>query len=280
MNASLFAAESGPHVAIKADTITTIFGVPINSSMILGGIAYLALLALLLFVARGVAKGSTNKLVLLVQWAYEGLLSSTNEIVGNKKVARSLAPLAITMFFAVVFCNWFGILPGVGSVLWNGVPLFRGMAADLNFTFALAIITMVGVQIYAIKQFGLFGNAKRYLKNPFKDIIGAFEGLLEFIGEFSRFVALSMRLFGNVFGGEVLLGVMSFLTGWLAWLPLPLLMGFELFIGALQAYVFYMLTVIFTSLALQHGHGEHSEHATPSDKTDTMVSSKLSKESN
>lgn len=256
MNSSLIlAASDGPHVSIVAETIFHVFGVPVTNSMILGAVAYAVLLGTMLWVARSIHKGSRNRFVLMVQWAYEMLLHATEDIIRDKKLARSVAPLAITMFFAIMLNNWLGVMPGVGSLHSGEAPLLRGMAADLNFTFALAIITMVAVQVYAVKQLGFFGNLGRYFRNPLKDAVGAFEGILELIGEFSRFVALSMRLFGNVFGGEVLLTVMAFLSGWFAWLPLPLFMGFELFIGALQAYVFYMLTIIFISLAVE-GHGE------------------------
>jgi len=253
-------ASTGPHISITSETIFTVFGVSITNSMILGIIGYALLVLTAILLARGVKNGSRSRFVLAGQWLFEMLYNMTADILGDKKLARRVAPLAITIFFAVMFNNWLGTMPGVGPITYNGSPLFRGLAADLNFTFALAIITMVSVQIYAIKQHGAWGNAKRYLVNPFKNPVGTFEGILEFVGEFSRFVALSMRLFGNVFGGEVLLVVIAYLTQWLGFLPLPIFMGFELFIGALQAFVFYILTIIFIALAVSHGdHG--SDHS-------------------
>jgi F-type H+-transporting ATPase subunit a len=109
-------------------------------------------------------------------------------------------------------------------------PLFRALPADLNFTFALAIITIIASQIYAVRKHGFFGNIGRYLKNPIKDPIGAFEGILEFVGvSFSRLVALSFRLFGNAFAGEVLLLLIAVLTSYFASVVLPFFMAFELF---------------------------------------------------
>jgi len=257
---NFFAAE-GPHVSIVADRLFTIAGVPITNSMILGILATATLIIVAVMLARAVASGSTSRFALAGQWLYEALYKMTNDVIGDDKLTRQVAPLALAIFFGVLINNWFGVLPGVGSITYNEAPLFRGLAADLNFTFALAVVTMVAVQIYAVKQHGFFGNASRYLVNPLKNPVGAFEGILEFVGEFSRFVALSMRLFGNVFGGEVLLSVISFLSGWAGFLPLPIFMGFELFVGALQAFVFYMLTIIFISLAVSHGHGgEHEKH--------------------
>lgn len=259
---SLLVAAS-PQVSIVAEKLFSIGGVPVTNSMLLGFFAYSLLILLAVLLARAVTRGSKNRLVVGAQWIFEGLLTSTEEVIGSPKLARRVAPLAITIFFVVIFNNWFGILPGVGSIQYGSEPLFRGLGADLNFTFALAIITMVTVQIYAVKEHGFFGNIGRYILNPLKNPIGAFEGILELVGEFSRFVALSMRLFGNVFGGEVLLTVIAFLSGWFGFLPLPLFMGFELFIGGLQAYVFYMLTIIFISLAVEHHDSEHATEKKP-----------------
>ena len=258
-----FAAADGPHVVIFAEEVFSLWGFPITNSMILGFIGYALLITGAVLLARAVERGSKNRLVVGVQWMFEALLNMTEEIIGNKKIARSLAPLAITIFFAVMLSNWLGVMPGVGSILANdGVPIFRGLAADLNFTIGLSIITMITVQIYAIKQFGFFGNIGRYVYNPIKNPVGAFEGALEIVGEISRLISLSMRLFGNVFGGEVLLAVIAYISGWFAFLPLPIFMALELFIGALQAFVFYILTVIFVSLAVSH-HSDSHEAASP-----------------
>ncbi len=254
-----FIASAGPHISIKAEQVFEVMGVSITNSMILGIVGYVIIIVVAVMLAKGVQRGSRSKFVLAGQWLFEMLYQMTVDVLGNKILARRVAPLAITIFFVVMASNWLGTMPGVGPIHWGEAPLFRGLAADLNFTFALSIVTMVSVQMYAIQQFGIWGNARRYLINPLKNPVGTFEGVLEFIGEFSRFVALSMRLFGNVFGGEVLLVVIAFLTSWFGFLPLPIFMGFELFIGALQAFVFYMLTIIFISLAVSHGdHGAES----------------------
>lgn len=261
MTAVTLFASNGPHISIKAEKLFEVAGIPITNSLLLGLLGYTLLIVVMLYLAREVRRGSRSRFAIAGQWLFEMLYGMTKDVLGDAKLARRVAPLAITIFLAVMFNNWLGVMPGVGPIHYNGQPLFRGLAADLNFTFALSIVTMVAVQLYAIKQHGIWGNAKRYLISPLKDPVGAFEGVLEFIGEFSRFVALSMRLFGNVFGGEVLLTVIAFLTSWFGWLPLPIFMGFELFIGALQAFVFYMLTIIFISLAVSHGGHDTDEHS-------------------
>lgn len=235
---------------------------PITNSMLLGLIGVVVMVTVLGTAAHQLKAGKKNRFVSLVQWVFEGMYGTVLEIIPDKKMAKSIAPLALTIFFTILFTYWAGILPGVGTIKLGGSELLRGLPTDLNFTFALALITMVAVQFYAVKHHGFFGNAGRYLINPIKNPIGAFEGFLELIGEFSRLIALALRLFGNAFAGEVLLIIIAVLSGYAASLSLPFFMAFELFIGFIQAYVFFMLTIIFASLAVQsHGDSHSPEHS-------------------
>ncbi len=251
------------HISLAAETLFHIGPVAVTNSMLLGLVGVAVLVISLFYVTYKVKRHEYNHFVGLVQWTFEGFLHSTEDIIGDKVLARRIFPLAMTIFFTVLITYWMSIIPGVGPITYNGAPLFRGLPADLNFTFALAIITIVTSQIYAIQRHGFFGNIGRYLKNPIKDPIGAFEGVLELIGEFSRLVALSLRLFGNAFAGEVLLLVIGVLTSYFASVTLPFFMAFELFIGFIQAYVFFVLTLIFTSLAVAV-HSSHNEPNTTS----------------
>jgi F-type H+-transporting ATPase subunit a len=196
------------------------------------------------------------------------MLGQVDSVIPDKKMARQVAPLALSIFFIMLFSYWMSVLPGLESVTYNHVPVLRSLAADLNFTFAVAIVVFITVQFQAIRAHGPIGNLGRYFRNPLKDPIGAFEGLLEFIGEFSRYAALSVRMFGNCFAGEILLVIIGVLTSYFSVLALPLFMAFELFIGFVQAYVFFILTVIFTSLAVEH-HGDHPETITHQDHSHT-----------
>ena len=258
----LFAAE-GPHISLQADTLFSIGPIPITNSMVLGVFGYGLVVWMMVYTARMIRAGRTNRFVTAVSWVFEMLYKTVMQVTGDRRLAHRLAPLAITIFFFVLTNYWLGIVPFVGPITYNDLPLFRGLAADLNVTFALAIISMVAAQMYAIKAHGLFGNAGRYLRNPFTDPAGAFEGVLELIAEFSRLVALSLRLFGNVFAGEVLIVVIGYMTSYVAPVALLPFYVMELFIGAIQAYVFFMLTTVFVSLGTaSHGH-DHSSADTP-----------------
>ncbi len=248
------------HISISTQPLFHIGGFPITNALFTGVIGGVITLAILFFVASRVKRGKYNRFVGLVQWVFEGLIDQINSVIPDKKVARRITPLAVTIFFVVLINYWLSVIPGLESVMWNGVPVLRSLTADLNFTLGLAIITIITVQIYAVKYLTALGNAGRYFRNPFKDPVGAFEGILELIGEASRGAALALRLFGNAFAGEVLLIVIAALTSYAAAVTLPFFMAFELFIGFIQAYVFFVLTLIFTALAVDH-HGPEDDHS-------------------
>lgn len=247
-------AAAGPEISLSAKPLFEVGPLLVTNSTMLG-ILGTGVLLVVLFYARGrIASGRFDRLSVAVLWIFEILFKTAEDVLGSRDQAKKIAPLAITMFLVIMVNNWMGLLPFVGPLTYHGEPLFRGLAADLNFTLALAIITMVTAQLWAIRTHGFGGNLGRYFANPFKDPMHAFAGILEVIAEFSRLVALSMRLFGNVFGGEVLLAVVAFITVYFSPVALPIFMLLELFVGAIQAYVFFMLTVVFVSLGgLAHG---------------------------
>lgn len=266
-----FFAAAGPHISIKAEEILNLGGVSITNSHMLGLLGII-ILVWLLFGARAVALGKKkpNFATRLITWTFEGLYGTVRQVIPDEKWAKKVAPVAITIFFFVIAQYWMGILPIVGPItVGEGTPLFRPFVADLNMTFALAIVTIVAAQVYAFKYMGFKGNMGRYFINPLRDPIMAFVGILELVAEFSRLLGLSFRLFGNVLAGEVLLIMIAYLTQFISPLALQPFYLFELFIGGIQAYIFFMLTVVFISLGLSH-HGDEAhddDHSPALNKT-------------
>ncbi len=259
------------NVEIAAQKVFSIGSFEVTNAMLTGLVGLILTIMILFYVGIMVRLGKYNRFVGLVQWVFEGLINQINEVIPDRKLARKITPLVVTIFFLVIINYWLSILPGLDTIKVNGAPLLRSPTADLNFVAGLAIVTVVTVQIYAIKHLGVFGNAKRYFRNPFKDPIGSFEGFLELIGEFSRGASLALRLFGNAFAGEVLLVVIVLLAGLFSVAVLPIFMLFEMLIGFIQAYVFFVLTLIFTALAVSsHGSTEHDEHS-PIDESNSVV---------
>lgn len=141
-------------------------------------------------------------------------------------------------------------------------PFFRGISVDLNFTAALAIISVVMIQVVGVRAqgaayFSKFFNTRRMFKVPFFGAMDFLVGLLELISEISKILSFAFRLFGNMFAGIVLVAIVAGLLGRFSILP-AMVMLFELFVGVIQAFVFGMLTMVFMAQATQ-GHGE--EHA-------------------
>jgi F-type H+-transporting ATPase subunit a len=258
---NMFASEAadGPHISIAAEELFHIGPVVITNAFLLGVVGGLLVFWILWATVRAHKRGSRSRFMHAVMWLFENLYDTTVEVVGDKSVARKVLPLAVTIMFFFMLNNWMGLLPIVGPITYDGVPLLRGLAADLNATLAIAVISIVTAQLWAIKRHGFFGNAKRYFFNPIKEPLHFAIGLLEVIAEFSRTAALSLRIFGNVFGGEVLLVVIAYLTSYAAPLALPVFYGLELFVGAVQAYVFFMLTIAFISLGLPNPDEDHGD---------------------
>ena len=265
-------ANAGLHISVKADEVFNVFGFPITNSHMLG-IVGLVVLIWLMFRTRTAALGKKKPTFMtrLMNWTFDGLYKTVGQVIPDQKWARKVAPLCITIFFFIVAQYWLGLLPIVGSITigGHGTPLFRGGVADLNMTFGLAIVTIVAVQVYAFKYLGFKGNMGRYFVNPLKDPIMSFVGILELVAEFSRMLGLSFRLFGNVFAGEILLAVIAYMAKLASPAALQPFYLFELFIGGIQAYIFFMLSTVFISLGLAHHDADE-----PADRAHSSVQAK------
>jgi len=195
----------------------------------------------------------------LVEAVMGGMFDFFDQVVGDKERTRKFFPIVTTIFLYIILSNWMGLLPGFGSIgLWevhNGhevlVPIFRSTYADINMTFALAAISVVASQVFGFSMLGLKGYGGKFFVNPFKDPIGCFVGILELISEFAKMISFTFRLYGNIFAGEVLLLVISFLVPYIA--PMPFY-GLEIFVGFIQALVFAFLTLVFFKIATESHH--------------------------
>lgn len=168
----------------------------------------------------------------------EKILSFMENVLESKEKARKFFPLVATIFIFIILANWLEILPGLGSVF------LRAPSSDLNFTLAIALSTVIAIQILGIAGIGFIKYSQRFIN--FTNPLNFFIGLLEIISEIAKIISFSFRLFGNIFAGEALLIVMYFLAPY--FLPLPF-MFLEIFVGFVQALVFSMLTLVFLKIA-------------------------------
>jgi F-type H+-transporting ATPase subunit a len=196
-----------------------------------------------------------------IEWAYESLENWAVSLGGPS--ARRHVPLFATLFLFILLSNWSGLLPFFGRV-----AEFRAPTSDVNVTLGLALVAFFYYHFRGVQALGVRGYlGKFFVFSGFKEglgagLIGLFVGLIEFLLEFIKPVTLSMRLFGNIFGGEVALGVITALT--IAIIPIGML-SLELLLNFVQALIFSTLTLMYTIIAME-GHGEehHDEpHAVP-----------------
>ncbi len=237
------------HISLAAEPIATLFGFPITNS--LGGAIAAALLLTLL--ARTISRHLSpvpSKVQAAAEAVIEFLLGLMDSVTGDRAQSKRFFPFVATLFLFILTMNWMGLLPVFGTIgLREGgdstlTPLLRAGTADLNMTLALAIITVIATQIVGVLAVGVkkYGGKFLNLKNP----IFTFVGLIEFISEFTKMISFSFRLFGNIFAGEVLLLVIATLVPLIAPVPFYLL---EIFVGAIQAFVFALLTLVFFKIA-------------------------------
>ena len=192
-----------------------------------------------------------------IEWAYESLENWAVALGGT--AARRHVPLFATFFLFILFANWSGLLPFFGRI-----EAFRAPTSDVNVTLGLALVAFFYFHYQGFRALGVRGYlGKFFVFSGFKEGIGAgvialFVGLIEFMLEFIKPITLSMRLFGNIFGGEVALGVITALT--IAIIPIGML-GLEVLLNFVQALIFSTLTLMYTIIAME-GHGEEA-HAAP-----------------
>ncbi len=247
--------KEGPHISIKPEAIFTLNGFPVTNSLFSAAIVLVVFLVISVLYWIESKRKNKSMFFYLVTFALRSTYMFFKSVFGDK--INYFYPLVGTFFFFILFHNWFGLLPGVGSILVPAVgehghemaPLLRGDTTDLNTTFSLALISILFSQYVGVKHLGLIGYLKKFinLKSP----IAFFTGIMETISEFSKVISFSFRLFGNIFAGEVIITIMALLVPVLASFPFLL---FEVFIGLIQALVFSMLSAVFFSMAMEKAH--------------------------
>jgi len=174
--------------------------------------------------------------------------------------ARRYVPIFAALFIYILFFNWSGLIPIVGKV-----EFLRAPTSDVNITIGLALVSFAlfhieGVRAMGIRAYlGKFFPLREFRNGISAGLIAMFVGLVELMLEFVKPLTLSMRLFGNIYGGEVALGVMTSLT--LAFMVPVALLGLEFMLNFIQALIFSVLTLMFILAAIETHHDEHAEPA-------------------
>ena len=138
-------AASNIEISVGSQELFKVAGFPVTNSMLTGLLGIVVMFAVFAYVVSMLKRGKYNRFVGLVQWAFEGMLGQVYDVIPDAKLARKVAPLALSIFFIMLFSYWMSVLPGLESITYNRVPILRSLAADLNFTFAVAIIVLITV---------------------------------------------------------------------------------------------------------------------------------------
>ncbi|MBX4188295.1 MAG: F0F1 ATP synthase subunit A [Candidatus Doudnabacteria bacterium] len=211
----------------------------------------------------------------------EFMLGYVDQVTKDRKKSMRFFPIVGGLFLFILISNWMGLLPGTGSIgRWLNVhgelelvPLLRPANSDLNMTLAMAVFAVVASHIFGLMAIGFYKYFNKFIKisdlihsvrkggmSIFVAIVEFVVGLIEVTSEVAKMVSLSLRLFGNVFAGEVLLTVLASLIAYAVPLPFMLL---EILVGLIQAIVFSMLTLVYLTIATTplHAHADEDTHA-------------------
>ncbi len=272
-------AKAEHHGLPSAAPVFQVGPVQFTSSMVVTW-AVAAILILIAQLATRNIKLVPRGLQNFVEWLVEGMYGFFEEILGKDLVKKSFW-FFCTLFIFILFTNWIGLIPGVGTVGWGHAaeghfhldkPFLRGGNADLNMTLAMSLVFFFLWVVWSFQSLGFVGFLKHIFSGGdngkgimavFMVVIFLFVGIIEVISITFRPVSLSFRLYGNIFAGENILESMMTLVPWLGWiLPLPFYF-LELLVGLVQALVFALLTSVFTALMAGHteeGHGHEKAH--------------------
>ncbi|PJE77182.1 ATP synthase F0 subunit A [Candidatus Uhrbacteria bacterium CG10_big_fil_rev_8_21_14_0_10_48_16] len=270
-----------------AEPLFHVGSLPITNAMVNGWIAVVFFVGVAFIASRRkglVPKGIHN----VIEGVIEFMLTEIQKVTGDVKRAKQFLPLVGTIFLFILFSNWLGLLPGTGSIgVWGVheghtalIPLLRPAASDLNLTLAIAVFAVLASHLFGLISIGPMSHISKFInirgifrsikKGPVAIVVAIIEfgvGLIEIVSEIAKVVSLSLRLFGNIFAGEVLLTVMLGLLAY--FLPIPF-MFLEILVGMIQATVFAMLTLAYLTVATEdHGHEEesHDPHTEPAHAT-------------
>ena len=278
---STFAAEPKAEqetLSLKPTELLHIGKFTVTNSMLVTWIVAVGLIVFAQIATRNVKEipsGAQN----FWEWLVESLYNFLESIIGSELVKKTFWFFA-TIFIFILFVNWFGLIPGVGTIGWGhhdfaanrfhvDLPLLRGGNADLNMTSAMALIFFALWIIWAIQANGV-GGVLVHIFGPKGETTGVMKiamygiffmvGWLEIVSILFRPISLSFRLFGNEYAGENMLEAMSNIVPSLSWLiPIPFYF-MEVLVGIVQALVFMLLTAVFTLLIAQHQPGHEAHH--------------------
>jgi F-type H+-transporting ATPase subunit a len=234
-------------IEIGNHTTFTFLGMTFNADTIWSTLIAGAIVIVLgLLVARSASATDPGKLQLLWEMLVGWVTDQVESNLG--KVNRFVVPLAIALFAFILLANWLELIPS-----GEDPHLLPSPTADVNLTYALSLLVIVGVHVHSVRQRGWRGYVHHYFE-PYKAL---FPILL--IEEIVKPFTLALRLFGNIFSGGIMLSIIGLLPVWILWGPNGAWKLFDMFIGLIQAFIFALLTILYFGMAGEHSSDSHQK---------------------
>ena len=252
MNVAFAASEGGIAIHLSAPVLGYVFGIPVTSTLLMTWFVIVLLTIFSFFMYRSL-KMVPGKLQVIVETLVGGAFDYIADALESRELAKKYFPLIMTIFIFILTLNWVGLLPGVDAIGIFGtmhgekalIPFLHPANTDLNITISLAAIAFFAIEIIGIFTLGFFKYMGKFIN--FSSPLNFLIGIIELFSELARLVSFSFRLFGNIFAGKTLLLIAMFFVPFV--LPVPIL-GFEMFVGLIQAFIFAVLTLFFIKLAI------------------------------
>ena len=168
------------------------------------------------------------------------------------RIAPFVLPLAVTLFVFILVANWLSVLPVQYKDSTGSHELLAPPASDINFVLALALFVFVCYHAAGIRRRGLLGYPLKLVKGHV-----AFLAPINLVEELAKPISLSLRLFGNMFAGGILVTLIALFPAWIMWLPNAIWKSFDLFVGAIQAFIFALLTILYFSQSMELDEEHH-----------------------
>ncbi|BBZ42993.1 F0F1 ATP synthase subunit A [Mycobacterium parmense] len=234
-------------IEVGDHTTATWLGMTVNTDTILStAIAAVIVIGLAFFLrAKITSKGVPSGVQLFWEAITEQMRSQVESAIGMR-IAPFVLPLAVTIFVFILISNWLSVLPLQYTDHGHTTELLKSAAADINYVLALALFVFVCYHVAGIWRRGIVGHPLAVLKGHV-----AFLAPINLVEELAKPISLSLRLFGNIFAGGILVALIALFPPYIMWLPNAVWKSFDLFVGAIQAFIFAILTILYFSQAME-----------------------------
>jgi len=246
-------AEAAIHVGVH-EPLWHLFGMTINGDTVIStAIAGVIVIALAFFLKSKVTSTGVPGGVQLFFEAITIQMRQQIEAAIGMKIAPFVLPLAVTIFVFILTSNWLAVLPvQYGGSDGAAGELIKAPAADINYVLALAAVVFICYHAAGVWRRGAWGHVKKLVKGHV-----TLMAPINIVEEIAKPISLSLRLFGNIFAGGILVGLIAMFPWYIQWAPNAIWKTFDLFVGLIQAFIFALLTILYFSQSMELDHDDH-----------------------